>query len=114
MAQSDLSFRWMNVDVHLVRWAIKVHHRQRMPSLHQSSLVTSPNGLEERTCCHRTSIDEDMDVVAFPSRDVGRADPTAPSLASGRVVVFGRLLQGYQFGGLCTHDVVQTIQHVIG
>ena len=38
MAQSDFSFRGMNVDVHLVGWAIKVHHRQRVPSLHQSGL----------------------------------------------------------------------------
>ena len=114
MAQSDLPFRGMNVDVHLVGWAIKVHHRQRVPSLHQSGLVTSPDGLKERTCCYRTSIDENMDVVAFPSRDVGCADPTAPSLASWRVVVFGRRLQGHQLGGLCTHDVVQPVQHVVG
>ena len=114
MSESHLTFGGMDVDVHLIGWAIEVDDGERVPPLHKAGFVASANRLEEGAGAHRSVVDEDVDVVALSSGDVGRADPTAPALGSGGVIVDGRLLKRDQFRGLCPHDVVEPVKHVVG
>ena len=101
MAQSHLAFGGVDVDINLARGALEIDHRQRMPSVHQTGLVPSSNGLKERACGYRALIDEDVNVIAFPSGDVRRADPSTPALFTGRFLVIWRKLEFNEFGGLC-------------
>ena len=59
-------------------------------------------------------VDEDVDVVTLTAGDVRRADPTAPTLASGCILVLWRALQRHQLRCLSTHDVVEPVEHVVG
>ena len=85
-----------------------------MPSVHQTGFVPSSNGLKERACGDRALIDEDVNVITFPSGDVRRADPSTPSLFTGRFFVLRRKLEFNELGGLCSHDVVKTVKHALG
>ena len=112
--QPHLALGGVHVDVHFTGWAFKIDHRQRMTSLHQSRFVSSSDGLKKRPRSDGTVVDEHVDIVALSSRDVGRADPSGPSFASGRVLVLWRSIQSDQIGGLSSHDVVKPVEHVVG
>ena len=104
----------MNVDVHFVGWTLQIDDGQRMAALHKTRFVTTTNRLQERAGSHGSMVDEDMDVVPLTAGDVRRADPTAPTLASGCILVVWRALQRHQLRCLCTHDVVEPVEHVVG
>ena len=102
----------MYVYIHLIRRALEVDDSQGMATLHKARFVAPTDGLKERACTDRSVIDEHVNIIALSSCDVWCADPTAPALAAGRVFVLRRPFEFHQFGRLCTHDVVESVEHV--
>ena len=114
MPEADFAFRGVNVDIHFIRWAFKVHHRQWVAALHEPSFVSATNGLEKGPCCNGSVVDEDVNIISLSSGDVRCADPTAPPFLAWSLLVLNRLAERNKFGSLSSHDVIQSIQHVVG
>ena len=83
-----------------------------MAALHQACLVASPNRLKEGTGGYRPIVDQDVNVIAFSTRNVRCADPTAPALSTRGLFIIGRVLERNEFCGLCPHDVIQSVEHI--
>ncbi len=114
MPEAHFSFGGVDVDVDLVWRAFKVHHRQGVAALHESGFVASTYGLKKGPRRHWSVVDENVDVISFPTGDVRGADPTAPTLLTGGIFILNRLVERNKFGGLRSHDVVQPVEHVVG
>jgi hypothetical protein len=76
MAKSYFPFGWMNIHVYLAGWASEIENRQGVTSLHESGFVSPANCLQKRTCSNGPTVDENMDVIAFSTGNVGRTDPS--------------------------------------
>ena len=113
MPETHFSFCGVDVDINLLRGAFQVDDGQGVSALHQSGLVTSPYGLEERSGGDGTLVDQDVDVVAFAASDVRRADVATPAFVAGSVLIVWWPYQSHQFGCLCAHDVVKSVEHVV-
>ncbi len=85
-----------------------------MASLHEPGFVAAAYGLKKGSSRDGSAVDEHVDIIALSSCDVGCADPTAPAFLTRCVLVFNRLVQRDEFRSLRPHDVVQSIQHVVG
>ena len=114
MPEAHFSFGGVDVDIDLVWRAFKVHHRQGVAALHESSFVASTYGLKKGPRRYWSVVDENVNVIALPSGYVRGADPTTPTLLAGGIFILNWLVERNKFGSLCPHDVVQPVQHVVG
>ena len=92
MFQTNLPFCGVNIDIDFGWRAGEVDDRQRVAPVHQACPVPSANRLQKGACGYGTLVDEHVNVIAFPSRDVRCADPPAPSFITRSVIISRRVL----------------------